>query len=445
MPSVVHSSNRIVIAGGGIAGLSIARRLAEAGHAVTVLERSRLGSGASTRNQGWLHSGAVFAAGHPGIARLCYESLQQTLRLCPDCAEPGHNGAAFLLSDEGLDPGHWLHAWGEVGIPYAPIPSKELLGHAPALTPSVTRHAFLLPDRSIRVDVLLRSLAAAAARGGVEVRPGTEIVRLLRFHEKVHGVVTSLGEEITARLVILAANTHSGTLLPELARDRDDGSSCRLVPLKTHLVALDPGPSTWPFCLPDRDGFNHLPHPPASVFGTNRWLQADDPNDERPVENEVEHLRERLAKLFPDCGAVCCEAAVWAGTTMQAVPPGRKLPSAVSWPAVIDHAGEPESIDGIISVFPGRATLWPMLAEEALRVVSVKLGLSSPDVASPPWKVTAGCPSAASASARELVDVYHCQRCGRLVRREPGLLPPVCCNAAMTRAAEEVFQDSVTK
>ncbi len=53
-----HTSARIVIVGGGIAGLSTAVRLTQAGFPITVLEASRMGGGASTRNQGWLHSGA---------------------------------------------------------------------------------------------------------------------------------------------------------------------------------------------------------------------------------------------------------------------------------------------------------------------------------------------------------------------------------------------------
>ena len=86
------ASKRIVVVGGGIAGLSIALRLAEAGLAVTLLEASQLGSAASSRNQGWLHSGAWFAPSDCELARMCHESLKQTLRFCPDCVEPQNVG-----------------------------------------------------------------------------------------------------------------------------------------------------------------------------------------------------------------------------------------------------------------------------------------------------------------------------------------------------------------
>ncbi len=65
------TAQRIVIVGGGIAGLSAAVRLAQAGLPVTVLESSQLGGAASTRNQGWLHSGGLFALDFPDYARTC--------------------------------------------------------------------------------------------------------------------------------------------------------------------------------------------------------------------------------------------------------------------------------------------------------------------------------------------------------------------------------------
>ncbi|MFG0334623.1 MAG: FAD-dependent oxidoreductase, partial [Maioricimonas sp. JB049] len=56
-----ETSQRVVVVGGGFAGLSIAARLAQSALPVTLLEGAELGFEASTRNQGWLHSGGIFA------------------------------------------------------------------------------------------------------------------------------------------------------------------------------------------------------------------------------------------------------------------------------------------------------------------------------------------------------------------------------------------------
>jgi len=81
------TKNRVLIIGGGIAGLSASVRLAQAGLPVTLFEESTLGHGASTRNQGWLHSGGWFAKENIHLASRCYKSLQQTIQCCPDCLE----------------------------------------------------------------------------------------------------------------------------------------------------------------------------------------------------------------------------------------------------------------------------------------------------------------------------------------------------------------------
>jgi glycine/D-amino acid oxidase-like deaminating enzyme len=69
------------------------------------------------------------------------------------------------------------------------------------------QHAFELPDRAIRQDVLLASLAACAQDNGVEIRTDTPARALLRRESRVQAVVTGSGEEIAAALVILAVGT----------------------------------------------------------------------------------------------------------------------------------------------------------------------------------------------------------------------------------------------
>jgi glycerol-3-phosphate dehydrogenase len=435
MSAKSSNSERVVIVGGGIAGLAVAARLAQSGRPVTVFEQGPLGSGASTRNQGWLHSGGLYAAEQPALARLCYESLRETLAFSPECVEPGHSGAIFLLSDARAD--RWLRAWRQVGIPHTPLPPAQVLERVPFLTAAEIHNAFLLPDRSIRADALLRQLAETAQTAGAEIRANTRVARLLRVRDEVRGVATALGDEVTGALVVLANN--AAGLLPELGPCAKPSpcvaDGCAVISLKTHLIAVDPGPTSWPICLPEAEGFSHLPHPPKSVFGADRWLRADGAGDTVVVPGELERLREQVATLFPGFAAAACEAAAWAGTTIQVVPPGRELPTSVAWPGVIDHAEEPSAVGGVISVFPGRATLWGRLADETLRIVSAKVGDTELPVASPPWAV----PSDEATSSCESVDVFHCQKCGSVRRHRQVRRPPVCCGGVMVKAAVEAF------
>lgn len=63
-----------IVVGGGVAGLMSALRLAEAGQRVLLLERDKLGCGATAGNHGVIHSGALFAGLHPEIVVDCKEA-----------------------------------------------------------------------------------------------------------------------------------------------------------------------------------------------------------------------------------------------------------------------------------------------------------------------------------------------------------------------------------
>src|SRR5262245_29102158 len=204
MSTVAAASRRIVIVGGGIAGLATSVRLSQAGFPVTLFESSVLGSAASTRNQGWLHSGGLFALQAPPYARACHESLEQTLRCCPQCVEPGVSTMAYLSSRPETLVQPWTAAWTAAGIPWQETPIARVFADLPGLDRTRIQHAFQLPDRAIRQDILLDHLAAAAQNGGAEIRAGTPVKCLPVENNRVAGVVTAAGEEVAARLVILA-------------------------------------------------------------------------------------------------------------------------------------------------------------------------------------------------------------------------------------------------
>lgn len=63
----------VVIIGGGITGIGIARDLAIRGLEVTVLEKGKIGCETSTHFHGMLHSGARYAVKDPYAAEKCME------------------------------------------------------------------------------------------------------------------------------------------------------------------------------------------------------------------------------------------------------------------------------------------------------------------------------------------------------------------------------------
>jgi glycerol-3-phosphate dehydrogenase len=380
-----NGSRRIVIVGGGISGLSIAVRLSQSGLPVVLLEAGALGRVASSKNQGWLYSGAWFAPRQPQLARMCHESLKQTIRFCPDCLEPATRSMIYVVTTPGANPADWTNAWEACGLPYENVPLNVVLDET-QIPESAVQHAFRLPDRAIRCDTLLERLTAKAEYQGVDIRTESSVTALLKSGDQVRGVVTAKREEIEARLVILAANVGGAGLWPETSTTCLQTEFTR-VALKTHCLAIRPTLATTPFCLVDRDGLNHIPHGPASVFGTSRWIPVLDRTYQQAIGTELERLRNLVANLYPRCRFEEHQIDEWAGTTVQAMHVDQVEPGLAPMPTVIDHEREPPCLTNLLSVFPGRASLWPQLAEATRNVVLDKLKVGSPPTAMPPWAI----------------------------------------------------------
>lgn len=394
---VQHGEGRVVIVGGGIAGLSTATLLVQAGVPVTVLEASRLGAGASTRNQGWLHSGAWFAPQRTELASQCLASFQRTLQFCPECVDTDTPPMVFLTSTAQTDPRHWTAAWKQASIGYEEIGLQELVEQCPGLAISQVQRAYRLPDRSIRTDVLLGRMAEVAEQAGVEIRYGCVVSQLLSHGQRVHGVILSDGMVVPAQLVILAGNAKGGALYPGFGAEPVGAEAgTALVALKTHLVSVRPGLAQAPLCVVDADGFNHLPHQSVSVFGTSRWLLASHGEDEQLIPEETDRLWGHIQRLFPDYQPQDHEALQWAGTTVQAMAVDQIDTAQLPRPLVVDHQRERTPLQNLVSIFPGRASLWAQVADEACTLVREKLGLRKRDVARPPWESGSVQPSSSS-------------------------------------------------
>jgi glycerol-3-phosphate dehydrogenase len=386
MDGTDRTARRVVVVGGGVAGLSVAARLAQAAVPVTLLEASRLGLAASTRNQGWLHSGGWFALEQPELARLCHTALDITTRFCPDCLDDRHQGMAYLVSRPDTLATKWTEAWTRAGIPFEEIPHSKLFHFAAGLEGSRVQHAFLLPDRAFRPDILLTRMAAVASNAGAEIRTETPVTKLVREGEHIVRVVTGSGEAIACRFVILAADVGGRELISEYAGDVPGWQPLfTLVPIKTHLLALEPEVCALPFCVVDRGGFNHVPHGRASVFGSNRWNAVQDFRDQRVDPQESARIRGEIGALFPQLRFEEHQIVEWAGTMVQAMHVDQIEPGRVPKPTVIDHEHESPRIANLLSLYPGRASLWPHLVEEALKIVLDKLETPLPTTAVPPY------------------------------------------------------------
>ena len=230
---------RIVVAGGGIVGCSIARELSGCGCRVVLVERDRIGAEASSASAGILCPQVEAEAPSP-LLDLGMESL----RLYPGFVErlrketgidPELDAAGSLLLDltrEDEQASEAQRAWQqEARLPVESVGPGDLARLEPGLGQAI-RGGLYFPG-SARVDpgALTRGVAMAARARGAEIREGTPVAGLRRAAYKVTGVVLAGGEILEADEVVLAAGAWSSAFLPETAP--------AIVPIRGQMIVFD--------------------------------------------------------------------------------------------------------------------------------------------------------------------------------------------------------------
>jgi glycine/D-amino acid oxidase-like deaminating enzyme len=196
---------RCVIVGGGVIGASIAWHLARDGHAVTLFERDRLGSGTTWHSAGnisWKpladHDQSVLYA-YETIPRVEAESGQMTGWL--------RTGRTYIArSQETLSECERFNSVArDRGIAARWLEHEETRQLNPLLDPTPARGIWLcsLSGRLAPAD-FTAAYAIAARRAGAQVIEGAAVQRLCRAGDRITGVQTSNGF-VAAELVVLAA------------------------------------------------------------------------------------------------------------------------------------------------------------------------------------------------------------------------------------------------
>ncbi len=169
------AEGRVVIVGAGIAGLMTAYRLAEYGLQPVVIERSGWAAdGATTRNQGWLHAGALHAQRSEGndkailISRRCRLGHQRILRLCPEAVEsPFLPSIAITMDASRVD--KITDLWQSANVAHKPISLAKLNRLVPSLKTKEIEAAWLVDDAVINTRLLCSKLVSLIQKFGGEV------------------------------------------------------------------------------------------------------------------------------------------------------------------------------------------------------------------------------------------------------------------------------------
>lgn len=308
----------VAIVGGGFAGLHLARLLARQGRSVVLLERHRIGWGASGRNGGFVSAGfaesssvllrrlgreparALYAASQAGV-QLVEDSIRELQRpdllmgrgqltCCRSAQAPGFADEVRTLS-------------AALGAHFEPWTNAQL--HA--VVRSARYHEAIHDPQAFQIHPLNLALALAAdvvARGGrvFEASP----VQALRREGSTWVAETAQGR-VAAKDLVLAGNADLGALHGRLQR--------AVLPVATYVAVTEPlGPALqalvrWPGAITDtRRACDYF----RVVDGSRLLWGGRITTDTREPRGLRAFMRRHILAVFPELGDVHIDHA-WPG------------------------------------------------------------------------------------------------------------------------------------
>lgn len=244
---VSEPSPDVVVVGAGVVGLAVARRAAQDGARVVVLERGTAGSGASDVAAGMLAPVAEADAGERALLALGLESARRWPAFAAGLTastgvDVGYRETGTLVVARDRDAAEALDREArirdELGAPVTRLLPSRARALEPALAPTI-RGALHAPDDHVvdprAVAVALRD--ACLADPAVELREGCGDVVLDADARGVTGIAFADGTTVRAAAVVLAAGAWSAAVAAPL---HDRGVRVPVRPVKGQLLRLVP-------------------------------------------------------------------------------------------------------------------------------------------------------------------------------------------------------------
>ena len=210
----------VVIVGGGIIGGSIALELARRNLRVIVFDRQELMHEASWAAAGMLSPAPDSPAAIPlvPLARASlalYPGFIDAIEESSEISTGYRTGGTLEVLCHGdaereLSTLVALHHG--LGLACEPLPLEEAQEMEPALGRDARAAAFLPYEASVNPRSLNAALLDASSMAGAELRPGANVVSLIKDKKRCAGVETAAGEAFSAGHIVIAAGCWTSQL-----------------------------------------------------------------------------------------------------------------------------------------------------------------------------------------------------------------------------------------
>lgn len=368
----------VIIIGGGITGVGVARDCALRGLKVALVERGDLTNGASGHNHGLLHSGARYAVRDEESARECILENRILRKIAPHCIDPA-DGLFISLPEDGLDYQRQLvEACSRCGIPAEELDPKEALRIEPSANPTLVG-AVRVPDGSVDPFRLVYANAVDAMRLGAAILSHHEVRGLRMEGHRVTGVdvfdVRHQAERhLAAPVVVNAAGSWSGQVAAmagaRITMFPDKGT---MLVFKTRVNKL-----VLNRCRPAADADILVPSGTGTIMGTtSRRLELHELKNVQPSQEEIDLLmREgvRLAPVLENTEILRAYSGVRPLIAADDDSSGRHISRGI---VLYDHELR-DDVPGLVTIAGGKMMTYRLMAERTTDLVCRKLNLAVP-------------------------------------------------------------------
>ena len=375
----------VLVIGGGINGVAIARECAQWGRRTLLVEQSDFSSGTTSRSTRIIHGGLRYLEhGEIGLVRESLRERERLLTQSPHLVRP----LQFLLvlprksrsvrrSSLAIRTGLWLyHRWAGGKHNFAS-------GHGAferQLAQDTTWSVYDYEDAQCEFpERLVAEWLTEAAAAGAVVCNHTQLLEVFRSNGRVTGArlrdrVSAQEYTVQARQIVNAtgpwadqiANTSGISVKQMIGGVR---GSHIVLPKFTGSPAL----AVYTEAVDGRPIFV-IPWNGQVLVGTSEVMDAGNPENPQPTAEEIDYLFKSFARLFPNSALTPADIRyTFAGIRPLPYAPGKTSSSVTRRHVLHEHADDGAA--GMLSVIGGKLTTAASLAREVGR----KLGLDIPE------------------------------------------------------------------
>lgn len=366
---------QVLIIGGGITGVGVARDLALRGVHSILVERRDINAGASGANHGLLHSGARYVRSDPAAAVECRQESALLKRLASHCVEDTGGLFVAVEGDDETYAAEFPADCERSGIGCRPISVTEARELEPVLSERLIA-AYQVEDASVDPFHLSLDNISEALELGSRVMLHTRVVRFERKDGRIrrtHLVNDETGADIAieAEQVVNA----SGAWAKEVAALA--GVEVALIYSKGSLLITDQRLAGRVInrLRPAADADILVPGGTVSILGTTS-IRMDTLDRIIPTVAESDYIINTAAAMVPALETTRYIRA-YAGVRplIASRGPGEDRSLSRGF-ALLDHAAE--GVANFVSIIGGKLTTYRLMAEKTSDLICSRLGVSRP-------------------------------------------------------------------